>query len=232
MTNKNRSAVAEYLNVFTTQNQTNRVVVGSDRMHHSMKRAHQVCESFFEDICLNDQNIFGAAEGRARLLTLIADDTIRQDLAGKMEEIPLGESRAVWNLIKQYVQSNRGQGQMQRKLKFLVEELQMALLCPRLDISVSKTANHLLKAPFCVHPKTGKVCVPFNPSAISKFDPTTVPTIRQLLSEIDQFDVINDDGADTKRNIPVNWRMQFFFVFLLFPWISAQTSKCFCLCIL
>jgi DNA primase small subunit len=62
------------------------------------------------------------------------------------------------------------------------------MLYPRLDINVSKGTNHLLKAPFCVHPKTGKVCVPFNPSLVQKFDPVTVPTINLLLDEINAFD--------------------------------------------
>lgn len=42
---------------------------------------------------------------------------------------------------------------------------------PRLDVEVSKHMNHLLKAPFCVHPKTGRLCVPIDPERAEDFDP-------------------------------------------------------------
>lgn len=44
----------------------------------------------------------------------------------------------------------------------------------RLDMEVSKKRNHLLKSPFCVHPKTGKICVPIKPEEFEFFDPNKV----------------------------------------------------------
>lgn len=38
-----------------------------------------------------------------------------------------------------------------------------------------------MQAPFCVHPKTGKVCVPIDPRESSKFDPDAVPTLESVL---------------------------------------------------
>lgn len=53
----------------------------------------------------------------------------------------------------------------------LQNEILFTYAYPRLDVEVSKHMNHLLKAPFCVHPKTGRLCVPIDPATAEDFDP-------------------------------------------------------------
>jgi DNA primase small subunit len=45
----------------------------------------------------------------------------------------------------------------------------------------------LLKSPFFVHPGTGRVCVPINTKHLEDFDPLGVPTVTELLGEIDEW---------------------------------------------
>ena len=54
-----------------------------------------------------------------------------------------------------------------------------------------------VQAPFCVHPKTGKVCVPIDPEAAWDFDPDNVPTVQQLVQELaeQQQQAAAGDGA-------------------------------------
>jgi DNA primase small subunit len=174
-----RSAIAEYLSLLITgsgEGSVTRCVITGERMHHSIKRAHKIVEPFFNEICLEDQNLFGTAKGVAHLTKLVPDEKLRQDLEKHLAQFPF-DSKVIWQQFVNFFEAQRVKGQLNRRFRFIMEEVQLALLYPRLDINVSKTTNHLLKAPFCVHPKTGKVCVPFNINAASKFDPDKTPVI-------------------------------------------------------
>merc|ERR1712039_1166715 len=71
-------------------------------------------------------------------------------------------------------------------VKVMLTDIVIQYTYPRLDINVSKQMNHLLKAPFVVHPKTGRVCVPIIPEKLDEFDPAKVPTIGRLVEELNQ----------------------------------------------
>ncbi|KAI6216484.1 DNA primase domain containing protein [Aphelenchoides fujianensis] len=59
-------------------------------------------------------------------------------------------------------------------------------LNPRLDSNVTTATNHLLKSPFCVHPKTGLVAVPFDVERAADFRIDEVPRVDLLVAELDQ----------------------------------------------
>ena len=64
-----------------------------------------------------------------------------------------------------------------------ITEIMLQYTYPRLDVNVSTKMNHLLKAPFCVHPKTGRICMPI--WDIDGFNPTKCLTVSQVVETPD-----------------------------------------------
>ncbi len=87
----------------------------------------------------------------------------------------------------------------------LRRDVMFQLMYPRLDVNVSIGINHLLKSPFCVHPKTGRVCVPIDPAKIDEFDPFVVPQVQDLLSDLDQYEVENQRNKENSTTLPGTW---------------------------
>lgn len=83
-----------------------------------------------------------------------------------------------------------------KALKEHRQDVILEYMYPRLDVEVSKHLNHLLKSPFCVHPGTGRVCVPIDSRNPENFDPMAVPTVTELLAEIDAWEM--KSGGDEK----------------------------------
>jgi len=66
-------------------------------------------------------------------------------------------------------------------------EIMLHYCYPRLDVNVSTAVNHLLKSPFCAHPKTSNICVPIDVDKLDSFDPFSVPNLSELNEEMNTF---------------------------------------------
>lgn len=93
----------------------------------------------------------------------------------------LGEaatSRAYWEQLKC---AHSALCRANLKVRPALVRVMLFLTCPRLDTGVSVTRKHLLKSPFSVHPRTGRVCVPISMSTVDTFDPLSSPTLEELI---------------------------------------------------
>ncbi|XP_011565946.3 DNA primase small subunit [Plutella xylostella] len=178
-----RGAVADYLClIMGGDNQSKKVHLGSDNLHTSIRRALNVIDKYFLDI-LQDQEFFANPDGLKKLLALIPDEAFKSLVEKTLEKMPdssVERFKALTNIFESHCREN---GIFSRKFKYLIEEIKIQYCYPRLDVNVTKGFNHLLKSPFSIHPKTGKVSVAFKPNNAKNMNLDEIPTIYTLLDD-------------------------------------------------
>ncbi|ETW77931.1 hypothetical protein HETIRDRAFT_441443 [Heterobasidion irregulare TC 32-1] len=158
---------------------------GENILPPSVKAALETLVDVFGDLILADQDCFKKDEAWEELLELIPDKTVVAELRRKWDRDENRSSEDKWADLKAKVSGYDRKSPERAVMKAAMEDIVLQYTYPRLDAEVSKHRNHLLKAPFCVHPKTGRICVPVDPERIDDFDPGRVPTVGQLLRELD-----------------------------------------------
>ncbi|XP_044750772.1 DNA primase small subunit [Coccinella septempunctata] len=179
-----RSSVAEYIQVLKGGLSTKKVQLPGEKIHHSIVRSLSIIDKYFNESLVIHQDILGK-ERLDKFLNII-DQDLRGTFKEALEKFDTSEER--WKAFENTFTDLLRKGQIPKNLKNLREEIKLQYCYPRLDIHVSKAMNHLLKAPFCVHPKSGKISVPFNPRFVDNFEPDKVPTITLLDREINEYD--------------------------------------------
>lgn len=168
-----RSAVADWLNLIKGgTGVSKKVTLPGTKIHSSIRRALKIVDAHFFEMMVQEQDFLGTDERLNKFLAIL-DENIRLDFENVLTKYGTSEER--WNAFLDHYNATQKQNAMRRNL---IEEIKLQYTYPRLDVNVTKGLNHLLKAPFCVHPKCGKISIPFSPKAVDKFDPSTVPTLK------------------------------------------------------
>ncbi|KAA8499638.1 DNA primase small subunit [Porphyridium purpureum] len=200
LSNEARAAIAEYLALrFDSAENGRKETVPrafSLPLHPMLQRAKtRILERTFLDFVLNEQRILDEPQALQNVLRLVPD-------------------AATADKIQRYLEKNGGRLSPEEKWMYMEKELRTACpgtaeyilfryTYPRLDINVSKEINHLLKSPFCIHPKTGRVCAPFVARDAYEFAPANAaPTIDQLILEYNERSAKGVDQGIEELYIP------------------------------
>ncbi|XP_071451336.1 DNA primase small subunit isoform X2 [Hetaerina americana] len=190
LNSQGRSAIVDYLSIFPSK----KPYLTSKTLYHSyIRRSYNICLPYFETVCLEEQDIFSGEKGLEKLLYMIDEPAFLEEVKQHLNRAgSSANSTTRWGIVSAAVSQKKNKGGGKRGGIYdalFEEEMVLRYLMPRLDEHVTTGMGHLLKAPFCIHPKTGRLAMPINPKAVDKFDPNkSPPTITQLLREIDEFD--------------------------------------------
>lgn len=199
-----RDAIANFINIFDGgQFKAKKVQIdGFKGLHPSINRSIKIIDNYFEELMINKQNFLETPTQIETIANLFIDNKLRNDIKKTLtNDCNLKTTNDRWKMIQELCQKfyvtkpNHYLNRSMHRHRYALDEIKLQLCYPRLDINVTRGLNHLLKVPFSVHPKTGRVCVPIDFGKIDQFDPFTVPTIEDLCAELDKISVENNSAT-------------------------------------
>eukprot|EP00834_Sanchytrium_tribonematis_P005474 NODE_333_length_9325_cov_0.557230.p3 type:complete len:370 gc:universal NODE_333_length_9325_cov_0.557230:1209-2318(+) len=156
-----RSAVLSYFCVVKGGSEMHKKVILSKNLHQSVERSANIIKKSFLKILAAQKTL--EEEKQLDAILLLREEVDRLKIKSKIENSMTLEGK--WQSLVEGLEPVKSM------------EIMLQYTYPRLDVHVSTKMNHLLKSPFCVHPKTGRVCLPI--WDIDGFNPTKCLTIEQ-----------------------------------------------------
>ncbi|KAI9312508.1 putative DNA primase small subunit [Dichotomocladium elegans] len=174
LSNESRKAIVNFLEVVKGSNETAQKVKLPFHLHPSLERSLEILKPYFSELILEGQGVLDSPE------QWIKEWSRNPSLTGMEKWTQLSQALLTKNASKQ-----------------TLRDILLQYCYPRLDDKVSIQINHLLKSPFCVHPKTQRVCVPIDPEKCEAFDPLKVPTLQSLMTEYEDFESRKASGGQS-----------------------------------
>ncbi|KAI9690614.1 MAG: hypothetical protein M1820_009971 [Bogoriella megaspora] len=204
MDDAKRRAVAGYLELLKGGDKSGKKVNPKRPLHPHLERSLNILKEHFKSDILSSQDPWAESDASAHLLKLLPSPELVSALRKKWDSAPLRSSESKWSDIDSIASTGVGSSEQffAKRLQEAKQDIVLEYTYPRLDAEVSKKLNHLLKSPFCVHPGTGRVCVPIDTRKVEEFDPLAVPTVTELLAEIDSWEgKKSEDNVDEEKKI-------------------------------
>ncbi|KAI5937792.1 DNA primase small subunit [Manis javanica] len=183
-----RCGIVEYLSLIKGGQDVKKKVHLSEKIHPFVRKSINIIKKYFEEYALIDQDILENKGSWDKILALVPENILSQDNFCRWEHLKKVASRCQNNI------KNDKCG------PWLEWEIMLQYCFPRLDINVSKGISHLLKSPFSVHPKTGRISVPIDLQKVDQFDPFTVPTISSICHELDAISTNEEEEENEAKS--------------------------------
>ena len=184
LSDEGRTSLIRGMNLFPVEGN---VLTDKECLHPMISRMIEHLQPVFLER-VKTQRLFSEPRIAERLLSVVPSPEIRASVLQFASRTDDG--LAVWAELRRQVNEkatfhlqDKGNERMANKLRSSLDGVIAEATAPRFDVGVSTRKDHLLKSPFCVHPKTGRICVPIDPT--KPFDAAQAPTLPGLIQDLD-----------------------------------------------